>query len=220
MRFKELIKYASHKRKEAEKESVVAVAYWNGYLEALDDALNEVQCGWTSVKDGLPKKRGRYLVICETIPSPVVRNFNKEFISLQEVTHWMPFPALPNECGEEHIVTDCIDFDRQAMNRDKQVWEMCNDLSEGDEEFRTYCRGRQCQECEYYFAKTDCKNRILAENLVDKGYSNDSYIVREIFAELDELLYPYRSHIKTIDIHEYNELKRKYMRTKRTEEEG
>lgn len=220
MRFKELIKYATYKRKEAEKESLVSVSYWDGYLEALDDALNEEQYGWISVKDGLPKKRGRYLVICDTIPSPVVRNFNKDFISLQEVTHWLPFPALPNECGEDRIIYDCIDFDRQAMKRDKQVEEMCNDLSEGDIEFSKYCRGRKCQECEYYFAKTSCKNRILAEKLVDKGYCNDSYIARDIFADIDDLLYPYRSHIKTIDIHEYNELKRKYMRIKRTEEEG
>lgn len=38
-----------------------------------------------------------------------------------------------------------------------------------------------------------------------------SDLAEEIFAEIDELLSPYGSYIKTIDIHEYIELKKKYI---------
>lgn len=217
MRFKQLIKYASHKRKEAEKESVVSVAYWNGYLEALNDALNEEQSGWISVENGLPKKSGRYLVICETIPSPVVRHFKKHFISLQEVTHWMSFPALPKEYCEEHTIYDCIEFERQTKNRDKQIEEMRNDLSEAQEEFGNFCRGRYCQDCEYYFAKTDCKDQIFAEKLVDKGYCKDSDIAREIFDEIERMCI---DTFGNFSHRTFAELKKKHMKIKRTEGEG
>ena len=72
------------------------------------------------------------------------------------------------------------------MNRDKQIEEMCNDLSEGDIEFIKYCRDRRCQECEYYFAKTDCEIRILAEKLVAKGYRKASDLAAEIFEEIEK----------------------------------
>lgn len=56
------------------------------------------------------------------------------------------------------------------MSRDKQIEEIRNDLCEVDIEFSKFCRGRHCPECEYYFAKTDCKNQLFAEKLTDKGY--------------------------------------------------
>ena len=38
-----------------------------------------------------------------------------------------------------------------------------------------------------------------------------SEVARKIFADIDELLSPYGTYIKTIDIEEYVELKKKYM---------
>jgi hypothetical protein len=72
------------------------------------------------------------------------------------------------------------------MSREKQIEEMRNDLCEAEQEFSKFCRGRRCQECEYYFAKTDCKNQILAEKIIDKGYRKASDVAREIFGMLRE----------------------------------
>ena len=75
-----------------------------------------------------------------------------------------------------------------AMNKDKQIEEMRNDLGEAEKEFAKFCRGRHCEECEYYFAKTDCKNQILAEKIVDKGYRKATVVAKEIFKDIDYML--------------------------------
>lgn len=55
-----------------------------------------------------------------------------------------------------------------------------------------------------------------------KGYLNRlhgirSDVAREIFEEIDELLSPYGTYIKTIELEEYAELKKKYMEDKTNE---
>lgn len=52
---------------------------------------------WISVDDRLPEKNGKYLVVCKGLKSPVVRPFVTTFMSLQEVTHWMPLPEMPRK---------------------------------------------------------------------------------------------------------------------------
>lgn len=52
---------------------------------------------WISVDVELPQKRGRYLVVCKGVRTPVVRFYGNCWNCLEEVTHWMPFPKLPTE---------------------------------------------------------------------------------------------------------------------------
>lgn len=52
---------------------------------------------WISAAVKQPRKRGRYLVMCEGIRSVVIRKYNKGWWSMQPVTHWHPLPEKPKE---------------------------------------------------------------------------------------------------------------------------
>ena len=56
----------------------------------------------------------------------------------------------------------------------------------------------------------DCYMCNYADALYNAGYRKQSDVAREIFGEIDELLSPYGTYIKTIDLEEYAELKNKY----------
>lgn len=100
------------------------------------------------------------------------------------------------------------------MSEEKKVAELQKDLDECEKQFREFCRYRRCQDCEYYYARMDCKNQILAEKLTAKGYCRASDLAAKIFAEIEGLMldgaiggkYP----AKVINPEKYAELKKKY----------
>ena len=68
----------------------------------------------------------------------------------------------------------------------KQIEEMRNEIHEAENEFCQFCRNRRCHECEYYFAKTDCRNQLFAEHLYNAGYRKQEWIsVEERLPEED-----------------------------------
>ena len=94
MTIKERIRQANLKRHDAHRNnSIQGIVYWDGYI----DALKDIPDGWISVEDELPLKSGRYITVCKGLKTPVVRKFAGTFVSLQEVTHWMPLPGMPRK---------------------------------------------------------------------------------------------------------------------------
>lgn len=59
-------------------------------------------------------------------------------------------------------------------NEKQQIKEMFEDLLAADKQWVEFCLGRDCQECEYYYAKTECRNQFLAERLTAKDYRKQS----------------------------------------------
>lgn len=74
-------------------------------------------------------------------------------------------------------------------NEKKQIEEMRYYIHEAEVKFCVHCRSRRCQECEYYFAKTDCRNQLFAEHLYAKGYRRASDVAREIIEDLTRMVF-------------------------------
>ena len=96
------------------------------------------------------------------------------------------------------------------MSREKQIEEMTKILC------RDYSMG-ECMVDSFDCLEGHCSKRERIEALYNAGYQKSTDVAEEIFAEIDELLSPYGSYIKTIDIHEYIELKKKYTESEDTE---
>ena len=90
----------------------------------------------------------------------------------------------------------------------KQIEEMAEYLIEIQRNFDEYC-AKPCRDCELG-GVVNCESHYKAEALYEKGYRKSTDVAREIFAEIEYLIWQYDTHPASDLTERIVELKEKY----------
>ena len=60
------------------------------------------------------------------------------------------------------------------MNKEQQIKEMREQISDFEQQCRSICKDAKCVECRLLFAGMDCHNQYIAEHLYEAGYRKQS----------------------------------------------
>lgn len=90
------------KNKYADLSPIFASYLRSAFIAGSLFAIDKLESKWISVKDKMPEKNGRYLVLSESIISRIDTICYYEdghFIVNGNVTHWIEIPAYPEVDG-------------------------------------------------------------------------------------------------------------------------